>query len=224
MKDNFRNVELDEFLSENLKDAGYGGVELQKTPMGTRITLYVTRPGLVIGRKGSGIKDLTLKLEQQFGLSNPQISVMEVSKPEYNPKIMCNRISQLVESGTAFRRAALWTINTIMNAGALGAEVTISGKLRSERAHFEKHSAGMIPKSGEMADRIVKEGVTHVLTKMGMMGIRLKIALGNEVPQEFEYIEGNASIPESDQQEQTQVPDAIEVEAEKPSVNQGIKG
>jgi small subunit ribosomal protein S3 len=106
----------------------------------------------------------------------------------------------------------------------LGAEVTISGKLRSERAHFEKHSAGMIPKSGEMADRIVKEGVTHVLTKMGMMGIRLKIALGNEVPQEFEYIEGNASIPESDQQEQTQVPDAIEVEAEKPSVNQGIKG
>jgi small subunit ribosomal protein S3 len=224
MKDNFRNVELDEFLSENLKDAGYGGVELQKTPMGTRITLYVTRPGLVIGRKGSGIKDLTLKLEQQFGLSNPQISVMEVSKPEYNPKIMCNRISQLVERGTAFRRAALWTINTIMNAGALGAEVTISGKLRSERAHFEKHSAGMIPKSGEMADRIVKEGVTHVLTKMGMMGIRLKIALGNEVPQEFEYIEGTASIPESDQQEQTQVPDAIEVEAEKPSVNQGIKG
>jgi small subunit ribosomal protein S3 len=192
--------------------------------MGTRITLYVTRPGLVIGRKGSGIKDLTLKLEQQFGLSNPQISVMEVSKPEYNPKIMCNRISQLVERGTAFRRAALWTINTIMNAGALGAEVTISGKLRSERAHFEKHSAGMIPKSGEMADRIVKEGVTHVLTKMGMMGIRLKIALGNEVPQEFEYIEGTASIPESDQQEQTQVPDAIEVEAEKPSVNQGIKG
>jgi small subunit ribosomal protein S3 len=149
---------------------------------------------------------------------------MEVSKPEYNPKIMCNRISQLVERGTAFRRAALWTINTIMNAGALGAEVTISGKLRSERAHFEKHSAGMIPKSGEMADRIVKEGVTHVLTKMGMMGIRLKIALGNEVPQEFEYIEGTASIPESDQQEQTQVPDAIEVEAEKPSVNQGIKG
>jgi len=224
MKDNFRNVELDEFLSENLKDAGYGGVELQKTPMGTRITLYVTRPGLVIGRKGSGIKDLTLKLEQQFGLSNPQISVMEVSKPEYNPKIMCNRISQLVERGTAFRRAALWTINTIMNAGALGAEVTISGKLRSERAHFEKHSAGMIPKSGEMADRIVKEGVTHVLTKMGMMGIRLKIALGNEVPQEFEYIEGTAPIPESEQQEQTQVPDAIEVEAEKPSVNQGIKG
>jgi small subunit ribosomal protein S3 len=189
IKNNFRNVELDEFLSHSLKDAGYGGVELQKTPLGTRITLYVTRPGLVIGRKGVGIKDLTTKLEQEFGLSNPQISVMEVSRPELNPKIMCNRISQLIERGTAFRRAALWTINTIMNAGAFGVEVTISGKLRSERAHFEKHSAGVIPKSGDVADKIVKEGITHVLTKMGLMGIRLKIALNNEMPPEFQYIE-----------------------------------
>jgi small subunit ribosomal protein S3 len=189
MKDNFRNVELDEFLSENLKDAGYGGVELQKTPMGTRITLYVTRPGLVIGRKGSGIKDLTLKLEQQFGLSNPQISVMEVSKPEYNPKIMCNRISQLVERGTAFRRASMWTMNTVMGAGALGVEISIAGKLRSERAHFEKHSSGVVPKSGNAADKIVKLGITDVLTKMGLMGIQLRIALKNEVPPDFELIE-----------------------------------
>jgi len=213
IKNNFRNVELDEFLSHNLKDAGYGGVELQKTPLGTRITLYVTRPGLVIGRKGVGIKDLTTKLEQEFGLSNPQISVMEVSRPELNPKIMCNRISQLIERGTAFRRAALWTINTIMNAGAFGVEVTISGKLRSERAHFEKHSAGVIPKSGDVADKIVKEGITHVLTKMGLMGIRLKIALNNEMPPEFQYIDsittqdtdGNAIQNASDNVEDTGV-------------------
>src|SRR6476619_8072278 len=139
VKNNFRNLELDEFLSTTLKDAGYGDVEMQRTPIGTRITLYVTRPGLVIGRKGSGIKDLTARLEQQFGLSNPQVSVMEVTKPELNAKIMANRIGQLVERGTAFRRAALWTINTIIEAGALGVEVTISGKLRSERSHFEKH-------------------------------------------------------------------------------------
>ncbi len=213
IKNNFRNVELDEFLSHNLKDAGYGGVEIQKTPLGTRITLYVTRPGLVIGRKGVGIKDLTTKLEQEFGLSNPQISVMEVSRPELNPKIMCNRISQLIERGTAFRRAALWTINTIMNAGAFGVEVTISGKLRSERAHFEKHSAGVIPKSGDVADKIVKEGITHVLTKMGLMGIRLKIALNNEMPPEFQYIDsittqdtdGNAIQNASDNVEDTGV-------------------
>jgi small subunit ribosomal protein S3 len=188
LKNNFKNMELDEFLREELKDAGYGGVDIQKSPLGTRLTLYVTRPGLVIGRKGSGIKDLTSKLEIKYGLTNPQISVIELEIPELNPKIMCNRIAQLIERGTAFRRAALWTVNTIKNAGALGVEVTISGKLRSERAHFEKHSSGIIPKSGNMADRVVKEGITHVLTKMGIMGIQLKIAIKGSVPPEFELI------------------------------------
>ncbi|HYZ95592.1 MAG TPA: 30S ribosomal protein S3 [Nitrososphaeraceae archaeon] len=188
LKNNFRNMELDEFLREELKDAGYGGVDIQKSPLGTRLTLYVTRPGLVIGRKGSGIKDLTSKLEIKYGLTNPQISVIELEIPELNPKIMCNRIAQLIERGTAFRRAALWTVNTIKNAGALGVEVTIAGKLRSERAHFEKHSSGIIPKSGNMADKVVKEGITHVLTKMGIMGIQLKIAIKGSVPPEFELI------------------------------------
>jgi len=188
LKNNYRNTELDEFLKEELKDAGFGGADIQKSPLGTRLTLYVTRPGLVIGRKGSGIRDLTSKLEVRFGLTNPQISVVEVEVPELNPKIMCNRIAQLIERGTAFRRAALWTVNTIKNAGALGVEVTISGKLRSERAHFEKHSSGIIPKSGNMADKVVREGITHVLTKMGIMGIRLKIAIKNATPPEFELI------------------------------------
>src|SRR5437899_1205895 len=193
MKSNYRNMELDEYLATTLKDAGYGGVDVQKTPIGTRITLYVTRPGLVIGRKGIGIKDITSKLEEKFGLTNPQISVMEVAVPELNPKIMCNRIAQLIERGTAFRRACLWTINTISNAGALGVEVTVAGKLRSERAHFEKHSTGILPKSGDVAEKVVKVGVTHVRTKMGLMGIQLRIALKNEIvcpsdPSLFEHV------------------------------------
>jgi small subunit ribosomal protein S3 len=196
MKNNFRNLELDEFLSETLRDAGYGRVDVQKTPIGTRITLSVTRPGLVIGRKGAGIKDLTTKLEQKFGLSNPQISVTELEAPELNPKIMCNRIAQLIERGTAFRRAAIWTNNTIMNAGALGVEITVAGKLRSERAHFEKHAAGLVPKSGDVANKVVRHGVTHVLTKMGLMGIQLKIALKNELPKEFEMIDSDTSNKE----------------------------
>lgn len=198
MSNNYKNMELDEYLKQSLKETGYGGVDIQKTPIGTRITLYVTRPGLVIGRKGAGIKDLTSKLEQRFGLNNPQVSVMEIEVPELNPKIMANRIAQLVERGTAFRRAAMWTINTVMGAGALGVEVTIAGKLRSERAHFEKHAVGVIPKSGNAADKIVKLGVTDVLTKMGLMGIQLRIALKNEMPSEFELIDSSTSL-QSDQ-------------------------
>ena len=192
MSNNYKNMELDEYLKQALKETGYGGVDIQKTPIGTRITLYVTRPGLVIGRKGAGIKDLTSKLEQKFGLNNPQVSVMEIEVPELNPKIMANRIAQLVERGTAFRRAAMWTINTVMGAGAMGVEVTIAGKLRSERAHFEKHVVGVMPKSGNSADKIVKLGVTDVLTKMGLMGIQLRIALKNEMPSEFELIDSKS--------------------------------
>jgi len=192
IKNNFRNMELNEFLATSLKDAGYGGVEVQKTPVGARITVYVTRPGLVIGRKGTGIKDLMAKLEQKFGLQNPQISVLEVTQPELDPHIMSNRIAQLIERGTAFRRAAMWSLNTIMNSGALGVEVEISGKLRTERAHFEKHTIGVVPKSGDMAGHIVSTGVSHVLTKMGLMGIQLRIASRVALPQEFELKNGSA--------------------------------
>jgi small subunit ribosomal protein S3 len=192
IKNNFRNMELNEFLATSLKDAGYGGVEVQKTPVGARITVYVTRPGLVIGRKGTGIKDLMAKLEQKFGLQNPQISVLEVTQPELNPHIMSNRIAQLIERGTAFRRASMWSLNTIMNSGALGVEVVISGKLRTERAHFEKHTIGVVPKSGDIAGHIVTTGMSSVLTKMGLMGIQLRIASKAAVPQEFELKDPSA--------------------------------
>jgi len=215
MSSNYKNMELDEYLKESLRETGYGGVDIQKTPIGTRITLYVTRPGLVIGRKGSGIKDLTSKLEQKFGLNNPQISVMEIEVPELNPQIMANRIAQLVERGTAFRRASMWTMNTVMGAGAMGVEISIAGKLRSERAHFEKHSSGVVPKSGNAAGKIVKLGITDVLTKMGLMGIQLRIALKNEVPPDFELIESKQeSVPDSNAQSESD----IETEPNKTTV------
>jgi small subunit ribosomal protein S3 len=217
MSSNYKNMELDAYLKESLRETGCGGVEIQKTPIGTRITLYVTRPGLVIGRKGSGIKDLTSKLEQKFGLNNPQISVMEIEVPELNPQIMANRIAQLVERGTAFRRASMWTMNTVMGAGAMGVEISIAGKLRSERAHFEKHSSGVVPKSGNAAGKIVKLGITDVLTKMGLMGIQLRIALKNEIPLDFELIESKQEpVPDNNLQSESD----IETEPNKSTVQE----
>ena len=185
-----RNAEIDEFLGRTLSDAGYGGVDITTSPVGTRITLYVQRPGLVIGRRGMGIRDLTEKLETKFSLPNPQISVVEEEVPELNPRIMCSRIAQTVVRGTAFRRAAIWAMNSMMNAGALGVEIVISGKLRSERAHFEKYVAGVVPKSGETADRVVRRATTDVLLKMGLYGVKVSIAIKNAVPPEVEVREG----------------------------------
>lgn len=207
-------MELNEYLSSSLAEAGYGGAEVQKTPIGTKITLFVIRPGLVIGRKGSGIRDLTTKLEQQFNLENAQVSVTEVTKPELNPHIMANRIAQLIERGTAFRRASLWTINTIMGAGAMGVEITISGKLRGERAHFEKHSAGIIPKSGKIAEEVVKSSTNSILTKMGLVGVKLKISLKEEIHRDFDL--GAEAQTKSDVQIET------ESESKSQSENQSV--
>ena len=191
MKRYARNTELDEFLEDELKDAGYGGSEIQRTPIGTRISVYVTRPGVVIGRRGMGIRALTEKLEQKFGLANSQISVLEVEVPEMNPRIMCGRIVHSVSRGVRFRRAALWALNSIMGAGALGAEITIAGKLRSERSRFEKHRAGIVPKSGDLAKKTVRIATRDVLLKMGLYGIKVRIALKGAVPPEVEVLESS---------------------------------
>ena len=146
----------------------------------------MTRPGIVIGRKGTGIKDLTEKLESDFGLKNPQIAVEEITKPELSPEVMCNRMASHLERGTAFRRATMWTIQQIMEGGAMGVEITISGKLRGDRSAFEKHSQGILPRAGHHADVIVSEDIAHVETPMGLIGVRIRIAKKEKLIPEFE--------------------------------------
>ena len=186
IKDNYNMVLLKDYLRSKIKDAGFSNVEVSKTPTGTRVVLHVTRPGIVIGRKGTGIKDLTEKLESDFGLKNPQIAVEEITKPELSPEVMCNRMASHLERGTAFRRATMWTIQQIMEGGAMGVEITISGKLRGDRSAFEKHSQGILPRAGHHADVIVSEDIAHVETPMGLIGVRLRIAKKEILIPEFE--------------------------------------
>jgi len=184
-------AELDEYLESQLKEAGYAGVDVQRNPVGTRITVFVTRPGLAIGRRGTGIKELTERVAQKFNLPNPQIAVSEVERPELNPRIMAQRTAQIVARGTAFRRAANWTMTTIMEAGAMGCEIGVAGKLRSDRAHKEKYRMGVVPKSGETADEIVRSATTDVLLKLGLFGIKVKIAIPDALPPTIEFLEAN---------------------------------
>ena len=182
-------ADLDEFFEKELRDAGYGGLEVQKSPVGTTLKVYVARPGLAIGRRGTGIKDLTDKVAAKFGFPNPQIAVTEVENPELNARIMAARIAQIVSRGTAFRRAAQWSVNNIMNAGAAGVEISVAGKLRSDRSHGEKYRAGIVPKSGDTAEKSVSEATTDVLMKLGLYGIKVKIALRDALPPDFQLKE-----------------------------------
>ena len=186
IKDNYNTMLLKDYLREAIKDAGFSHADISKTPTGTRVALHVTRPGIVIGRKGSGIRELTEKLATDFGLKSPQISVVEIEKPELAPSVMCNRMASHLERGTAFRRATMWTLKQIMEGGAMGVQITISGKLRGDRSAFEKHIAGILPRAGHHAEVIVDEDIAHVKTAMGLIGIRIRIAIKEKLIPEFE--------------------------------------
>jgi small subunit ribosomal protein S3 len=203
IKDNYNMMLLKDYLRDAIKDAGFSHAEISKTPTGTRVALHVTRPGIVIGRKGSGIRELTEKLATDFGLKNPQISVNEIEKPELSPSVMCNRMAAHLERGTAFRRATMWTLKQIMEGGAMGVQITISGKLRGDRSAFEKHTAGVLPRAGHHAEVIVSEDIAHVGTAMGLIGIRIRIAIKEKFIPEFELKKAK---------EQKEKPKAIKVE------------
>jgi small subunit ribosomal protein S3 len=173
--ESIKKTEIDEFLQKKLERAGYGGVNLSKTPLGTHVVIYAMRPGLVIGRGGETIKDLATVLEENFKISNPQISVSEIEIPELNAFVVASRVASALQRGVHFRRAGFWALNQVMDAGALGAEIVISGKLRTERARFEKFRAGYFPRCGEPALKYMRKAEVHVQLKPGITGVRVKL-------------------------------------------------
>jgi len=182
LKQGVKYMQVNEFLAHKLARAGYVGMEMYRTPIGTRIVIYAERPAMVIGKRGRTIKALTEILQQKFGLENPQIDVLEVQDAQLNAKVVAYHIARALRRGVKFRRAAFIALRRIMEAGALGAEIVISGKLTSERARFEKFTMGTILKSGEPGEVMVDEAVAHVLLKPGMYGIKVKIMKPTEIP------------------------------------------
>ena len=148
VKDVSRRLEIDEHLALELKRAGYSHVELTKSPVGTRVVIYAAKPGMVIGRRGQSIRDLTKVLEEKFHIENPQLSVANIEVPEQDPKVVASQVASALQRGVHFRRAAYWAIQRVMESQALGVEITIRGKLTTERSRFEKFKAGYLPKQG----------------------------------------------------------------------------
>ena len=214
IKDNYNMMLLKDYLRKQIKDAGFSHAEISKTPTGTRVALHVTRPGIVIGRKGSGIRELTERLEKDFGLKNPQISVNEIEKPDLSPSVMCNRMASHLERGTAFRRATMWTMKQIMESGAMGVQITISGKLRGDRSAFEKHVAGILPRAGHHAEVIVQEDIAHVKTAMGLIGIRIRIANKEKLIPEFELIKEKEEKKKLEKESPTKKIEEVKIEGD----------
>ncbi len=175
VRDNMKKAEIDSYLAGELKKAGYSKVEMTKTPLGTRVVIYAAKPGMVIGRRGQSIRDLTQVFEQTFGMENPQVSVAAIEVPDLDPMVVASQVANGLQRGIHFRRTAYWALQRVMGAGALGAEITIRGKLTTERARYERYKDGYLPSVGDPVLKQVKSAVIDVQLKQGLLGVAVRI-------------------------------------------------
>ncbi|WP_423999742.1 30S ribosomal protein S3 [Haloarcula salina] len=190
IEDGLQRTQIDEFFAEELGRAGYGGMDVAKTPMGTQIVLKAEKPGMVIGKGGKNIRKITTELEERFDLDDPQVDVQEVEEPDLNARIVADRLANALERGWYFRKAGHTTIDRIMESGALGAEIVLSGKVTGARSRVEKFNRGYVKHNGEPAEEIVDSGVGVAVMKLGTIGVRVKIIPPDaELPDDFEIYE-----------------------------------
>jgi small subunit ribosomal protein S3 len=187
IENGLQRSQIDEFFADELGRAGYGGMDVAKTPMGTQIVLKAEKPGMVIGKGGKNIRKVTRELEERFDLDDPQIDVQEVDEPDLNARIVADRLANALERGWYFRKAGHTTIDRIMESGALGAEIVLSGKVTGARSRVEKFNRGYIKHNGEPAEEIVDEGQATAVMKLGTIGVTVKIIPpGAQLPDDFE--------------------------------------
>ena len=175
IKQAIKRVELETFLESELSRSGYGGVDIKRILTGTRVTVYVERPGMVIGRKGKSIKQLTDDLEQKFRLEKPQVEVVEIPKPQLSGPIMAKHIAFSLERGLGVRRVGQSMIRTIMGAGARGVEIIIAGRIAGERSRTARFYEGYLSKAGEPVKSFVSHGQAVAKLKQGIAGIKVNI-------------------------------------------------
>lgn len=180
---------IDDFLKEYLRDGGYMGVKVLNVPMGLVITIYTSKPGLVIGPDGRNIRELQDILKERFNLENPQVNVAEVENPDLEPQLVAQMICRALEKGVKYRRAARVALRRVAAAGAIGCEIRIAGKLATDRARFEKFNYGYMPAAGDPAMKYVKVGKASVLLPQGIIGVKVKILKEAVFPDQVQLVE-----------------------------------
>lgn len=176
IRENTNRILIKEFLVKKIEGAGFGGMTIQRTPMGTRINILVERPGMVIGKGGHKIKELTEAIKENFKVDNPQIEIEEAGgRASLNAQIMAEKLAEALERGWHFRRAGHSTVRRIMDAGAKGVQVIIAGKLTGARHRTEKFTEGHVKYCGETARQVMDKGYAVAKLKPGVLGVKVRI-------------------------------------------------
>jgi len=175
-------AELNEFLQNELGEDGYAGVEVRCTPMRTEIIIRATRTQNVLGEKGRRIRELTSLVQKRFNFPEGTVEL-------YAERVQNRALSAIAQAeslrfkllgGLAVRRACYGVMRYVMENGAKGVEVIISGKMRAARAKAMKFRDGYMIKSGDAVNHYIDFAVRHIQLKQGVLGIKVKIQLPHD--------------------------------------------
>lgn len=199
-----KEYQIQEFIASHLKGAGHSYTKVQRTPLGEKIVIYTSRPGLVVGRRGENIRMLTELLKTNFDLENPQIEIGEVENIYTDPKIMAEAIATSLERfGTnKFKGIAHKIMGDAIKAGAVGVEIRISGKVPSSRAKSWRFYSGYLKKCGEVVSTIVKTAYAAAKLKTGVIGIKVSVVPpGIELPDDIKISEIKEEVKDESKDE-----------------------
>jgi small subunit ribosomal protein S3 len=208
ISENTNRILIKEFLIKKVEGAGFGGMNIQRTPMGTRINILVERPGMVIGKAGNKIKEITTDIKNNFNVENPQIEIQEAgSTASLNAQIMAEKLAEALERGWHFRRAGHSTIRRIMTSGAKGSQIIISGKLTGARHRTEKFTQGHVKYCGETAKEVMDRGFAVAKLKAGVLGVKVGIMKPNaKLPDEIKVKISKKEKVQKVEKEETETP------------------
>ena len=164
-----------EYLRSATESAGFGGLEMKRTPFGTNITLYANKPGLVIGRHGGKVQEITETLEKKYKVESPQIEVKEINEPDLNPQVVSKKIALSLEKGWSYRKAGNTSLRRVTESGTRGVMIKISGKISGERGRSQKFTYGSIKYSGEPARAGMETGFSIAKMKLGVIGVSVRM-------------------------------------------------
>lgn len=174
----FKKEELGvkEYIKRNLGKGRISEVNIEYTPVGEKIIVGTSKPGLVIGRKGEKIEELTTVLKTRFKLDNPHIEIREITNPLLDAQLVADEIAILLErkGSLKFKVIAYRMLKDIMRSGSLGTEIKMSGKLPSDRAKTWRFKQGYLKKTGDPA-KVVDRAQSQAVTLQGVVGIEVSI-------------------------------------------------
>jgi len=172
-------AELNAYLSTELAEDGYAGVEVRVTPMRTEIIIRATRTQNVLGEKGRRIRELTSLVQKRFGFAKDSVELYaeRVKNKSLCAIAQCESVRHKLLEGLAARRACYSVLRFAMEGGAMGVEIIVTGKLNAQRAKVMKFKDGFLISTGQPKKTFISEASRNVMMRQGILGVKVKILM-----------------------------------------------